>query len=463
MPGNPGPGIDWRTGKPAKKNSGGGVLQRIERGKSSADKGGIFGGIADPGTFGGFSFGGIKPAIGSLAEMIEQQAANQKRQAEAAAMASNPGLTSPYQSIQDQLFAAMNGIDVPATPLEELRKIANSQISAQFDPMIAALGQEMAGKEKRGAASQKTARDMYGGLSKDYLSELPALTQQFKAEDDAANARYDQAQQQMQGEYDKQAADQAAVLKRLGIQAAAPDASQQSMDDQAYFQNQMEMDQQQNMNALNQQQNAATTYQRNLGDNALMAGENTAQDIGAQLEDYLSQANSQMTQLRGQKASGVEALLAQLQQQDSQRVDTSRQQEFDNMMQLYNFQLSAQKAAQDAAAAESKNQDSLFKGTSGLSGASNFLAQQYPDQPILTTNLMNQLQDVLNNPEVEKGKFIIDPGNEALGQAPKYSDVGEEYMRGLLRREFEKEGNRYTPGDINNTMDALKAYLGKLR
>lgn len=459
MPGNPGPGIDWTTGKPAKKKKGssgnGNVLQRIDR-----KKGGIFGGISDPNSFGGFSFGSPSKQLGSLAELIEQQAASQKRQAEQQALAGGLGSISPYQSIQDQLFAAMNGISVPSTPLEELQKMAQQQISAQFDPMIAALGQEIQGKQKRGAASQQTARDMYGGLSKDYLAELPALTQQFKAEDDQANARYDQSQAQMAGQYDKQAAEQEAVLRRLGIEAAAPEASQQTQEDQAYFQNQMEMDQQQNLNALNEQQNAATTYQRNLGDNALMAGENTAQDIGAQLEDYLSQANSQMTQLRGQKSSGIQALLSQLQQQDAERVSNSRQQEFENMMQMFNFQLSAQKAAGDA---ESQNQDSLFKGTSGLSGASNYLAQQYPDQPILASNLMEQLNDVLSNPDVVNGKFILEPGNESLGKSPKYSDVGQEYMMDLLRREFEKEGNRYSTGDINNTVNGLLAYLGKLR
>jgi hypothetical protein len=50
-----------------------------------------------------------------------------------------------------------------------------------------------------------------------------------------------------------------------------------------------------------------------------------------------------------------------------------------------------------------------------------------------------------------------------MGKAPKYSDVGQEYMMDLLRREFEKEQGRYGTGDINATMAALQAYLGKLR
>lgn len=400
---------------------------------------------------------------GSLAEAVEKQAAIQKGQAQ-----QKSGLTStgdPFQMLQDQLFNAVNSINVAPTPLEQLRQMATQQVAAQFDPQIDALSSEITSKSKRGKQSQKTARDMYGALAQDYLSELPAMTQQFAAEDEAANARYDQAQQQMQGEYDEQAAQQAAVLKRLGVQAASQDASKGAMEDQAYFQNQSELDQQNALSQLDQQQMAQTNYQQNLGSNAKMAGENTAQEIGAMLEDFLTKANSQMTSLEGQKGSAIEALLSQMQAQDQANIDKQRQQEFDNQMKLYNFQLAAQKAM----GSESQNA-SPFGGsggaagsglTTGLAGAQNYLASQYPEQPIMASNLMEQLNDVLSNKEVTQGKFVLEPGDDL--HAPKYSDVGQEYMMDLLRREFEQEGNRYNTGDINATMNALLAYLGKLR
>lgn len=410
----------------------------------------------------GGSLSNLGPSVDILAESIEKQAASQKQQA-----AQKSGLTSvnPYDMLQQQLFNAVNSINVASTPLEILRQMAESQVAAQFDPQISALGSEINVHKKRGKASQKEAREMYGALSKDYLAELPALTAQFAAEDEAANQRYDQAQAQMEGEYDKQAAEQAAVLKRLGVQAASQDASQQAMEDQAYFQNQAELEQQGALSALNEQQMAQTNYQQNLGSNARMAGENTAQEIGAMLADYLTQAEGQMTSLRGQKGSAIEALLAQMQQQDAQNVAQQRQQEFDNMMKLYNFQLATQKAANDVM--PNINSPGAFgsEGTlsTGLAGAQNYLATQYPDQPILAEGLMEQLNDVLSNKAVTQGKFVLEPGNEALGKSPKYSDVGQEYMMDLLRREFEKEGGRYSTGDINATMNALLAYLGKLR
>ena len=267
---------------------------------------------------GGGSLSDLGGNVDILAEAIEKQAATQKQQA-----AGKSGLTeiSPFDSLQQQLFDAVNSINYDPTPIEELRRMAQSQVGAQFDPQINALRGEMSTREKRGKQSMKSARDMYGAMSKDILAELPAMTAQFKAEDDAANARYDQAQSQMQGEYDQQAAEQAAVLKRVGIQAASQDASQQGMEDQAYFQNQSEMDQQAAISQLNEQQMAQTNYQQNMGTNAKFAGENTAQEIGATLEDFLSQAGGQLSGLQNQKSSAIEALLSQMQRQDQQNIE----------------------------------------------------------------------------------------------------------------------------------------------
>jgi hypothetical protein len=113
------------------------------------------------------------------------------------------------------------------------------------------------------------------------------------------------------------------------------------------------------------------------------------------------------------------------------------------------------------------SQNPFDNATSGLPGAQNFLAQAYPDSPVLAGHLMDQLNDVLANKQVTQGKFILDPGDPQSGIAPKYSDVGQEMMMDLLRREIEKE-NQATPGrygdaDINNAIKALQYYLGKVR
>lgn len=441
------------------------LTPRIHKKGKKQNKYGIFGGIA---TNSGPAFNVGRPAseASMLAEAIEKQAANQKAQAMQNALASGMGPTDPFTALQQQLFGAANSIQVPSTPLETLRQMANQQVAAQYDPQIHALQSEMDLHANRGEKSQKKAREMYGALAQDYMSQLPQLTQQFAAEDADTNARYDKAQQQMDAEYQQQAADQDAVLKRLGVQAASQGASQQSKDDQAYFQNQSELDQQNALSALQQQQEAQSDYTRNLGNTSKMAGENVAQDIRSQLEDYLTQAGAQKTSLEGQKGAAAAALLSQMQQQDAQRVQQQSQDQFNNMMKLFNFQLSAQKASQSAANKATGGFGSgtgLSGITSGLQGATNYLASQYPDQPILASHLMQQLNDVLSNKNVVNGKFVLDPGDPSMGKSPKYSDVGQEYMMDLLRHQFEQQNGQYSTGDINSTMNALLAYLGKLR
>lgn len=429
-----------------------------KKGKKSS-KGGIFSSLANPGS--SFLSATPKQQAGSLAEAIEKQAAAQKAQA---MQSSGMGAVDPFAALQQQLYGAANSINVAPTPIDQLKQIAQQQVSAQFDPQIQALMSEMGIHSKRAQRSEGTARKMYGALAQDFMSQLPELTNQFKAEDDATNQRYDQAQSQMNQEYDKQAADQDAVLKRLGVQAASQDASQQSQDDQKYFQSQSNLDQQNALSALQQQQEAQSDYTRNLGNTSKMAGENTAQDIQAQLGDYLSQAEGQKTSLEGQKGAAIAALLSQMQAQDQQRVQSQSQDQFDNMMKLFNFQLSAQKASNSAngGGAGGFGTGTGAAGlTSGLQGAQNYLTNQYPDQPILASHLMEQLNNVLTNPDVVKGKFVLDPGDPSMGKSPKYSDVGQQYMERLLRKQF--QGTNYGTTDINATLAALEAYLGKLR
>lgn len=468
------------------------IEERKQQAKQAAEKANANGSLTALLDIGGNN------AAGSLAEALERQAAVQRRMSEVDA-SSAPGLSggmlsqmpieqplpqsNPVEDLISGLFQQANSINVAPTPFEELQKLANQQVAAQFDPVIAALQQQMDTKQKRGKESQSQARGMYNSLGDDLVGQLPQITQQFAAEDAATNARYDNAQRQLQDMYGQQSQQQQQVLQNLGIQAAAPDASAQARTDQNYFQGQMESEQQAALNALAEQEMAQSNYQRNLGNSSRMAGENTAQDIGRMLEDYMDQAGTQMTGLQGQRGSALSALLQQLQGQDASRVQQEEQQQFQNLMALSNFQLDAQRLAtqsemdrmnyqlrlQEMANQQMQGQgeDPLFQGTMGNTGAANFLAQLYPDQPILASGLLSNIDDVMRNEDVVRGKYVLDPGDPGMGKGPTYADVDQNYISNLLRREIEQENiqnpGRYGPSDIANAIDALMAYLGKMR
>lgn len=397
----------------------------------------------------------------SLAEMIERQAVDQKAQANAMP---GGGAPNPVQGLMDQFTSQYNSINVPSTPFEELQRLASSQVNAQFDPMMQMLQQQMDSTTKKGKANQGEARDMYGALSRDFLSQIPEMTQQFAAQDQETNSRYDNAQAELEKMYGQQANQQQAILQQLGITAAAPDASQQARDDQSYFQGQMELEQQSAMDQLNSQQGAAQNYQQNLGDTTRIAGENAAQDIGRMLQEYLGQANTQMGGLQSQKSTALGSLLSQMQAQDADRVAKEEQQQFDNLLAMSRFQMDAAGQMADS----ENNVAGLFGDvTTGLQGAQTFLAEKYPGQDLLASNLMQQINDVLANEDVVRGKFQLDPGTKDGRKGPTYSDVGQEKMLDLLRAEFERENaqqpGRYGTADINTTLNAMLAYLGKLR
>lgn len=416
--------------------------------------------MADPGIF---DLGGT---ANSLADAIRRQAASQAKQAKSGLVKTEPDIQQVNPL--DQLMQQIQSINVAPTPYEQLLAQATGSAGSQFDPLIKQLEAEMANTKQRGASNQKEARSMYNSLAQDIASELPAITQQMQAASQEAQQRYDSTQQQLQSQYDEQAANQAAIFKRLGIQAAAPEASQQAMEDQAYFQNQSQVDEDAALQMLQEMRNADVSYNRETSQNTRLAGENTAQDIAAQLESYLQQAGGKLAGLRAGRESAVQSLLAQLQGQDQQRVAQQEEREYDRLMDMFNLQLKMQEMQQK----NSRTPDSLFKGLNGMSGPTNYLSEIYggPQQggDTFTSNaIMDAINDVMSDPTVIAGKY--DSGEDDQYGRPIMNKVNQAYLEDLLRKRMSGEGQgplsgtQFSDFDIANAINALLARQGKLR
>jgi hypothetical protein len=384
---------------------------------------------------------------------------------------------NPLEQILQNLQSGMGAYQ--PTPMEELRRQAELSAGRQFDPVIDSLKNEMSGTKKRAARNQDTARSMYGDNAKDILAQIPNITNEMSQASQATEARYNEAQEALQGQYNQQAQQQAELFKQLGIQAAAPEAGRQAMEDQAYFQNQSNLDKQSAMDVLSSYGATDRQYTRDTAANTRLAGENTAQDIGFQLEDYLQAAQGQMGSLQQQRATGIEQALMQLMGMDSQRVQSGQQMEFQRQMAMAQLQMQMQKMEQDRefkmmdlftrGSGGGGSSDQLFKGTSGLSGASNYLAEQYgPNNTFTTNQIMNSINDVISHPDVIAGKYVNPdlPGNYGEGAT---TPVTQEYMIDLLRqRMMQGDPNKafntsFNSGDINHAINALLAYSGGLR
>lgn len=405
----------------------------------------------------------------SIADVIRQQAAAQAKQA-----GSSSGLVDTGNLAQgpadplSQLMEQINNIRVQSTPMELLMQQAQGSAGAQFDPLIAELQGQMNATQKRGRTNQGQAKQMYGDLATDIAAEMPQITNQMAAASKETQGRYDSTQAALQGEYNKQAEAQNALFQKLGIQAAAPEASQQGLEDQTYFQNQIQSEETAALQLLSQMKNADVSYNRQSSDNTRLAGVNAAQDIGSQLENYLQQAGGKLSGLKAGRESAIQSALAQLQQQDAQRVNSEEDQQYDRLMDMFNLQLKMQDM-------QSENQASpLFKGTNGPSGAANFLGEVYGSGDTYSSNaIMDAINDIMGSKDVIAGSY--DSGEKDAYGNPVKTKVNDAYLQDLLRRRMSEDGQgdssslllggptQFSSADINNAINALLAYQGKLK
>jgi hypothetical protein len=409
--------------------------------------------MADPGIW---DLGGTS---NSLADAIRRQAASQAKQSKA-----KSGLVQTEVDPFQQLMQQIQSINVQATPYEQLLQQATGTAGSQFDPLIKQLEAEMASTKQRGQSNQKEARQMYNALASDIAGEIPEITNQMAAASKEAEGRYNATQQELQNQYSQQAEEQAALFKKLGIQAAAPEASQQAMEDQAYFQNQSNMEEADALQMLQEMKNSDVSYTRDTAQNTRLAGVNTAQDIAAQLEQYLQQAGGKMSGLRAGRESAIQGMLAQLQQQDSQRIQEQEEREYNRLMDMFNLQLKMQELAGKQSGA-----NSLFKGTNGMSGPANYLSEIYGTQgDTFTSNaIMDAINDVMSDPTVIAGKYNSGETDQ-YGQ-PITNKVNEAYLEDLLRKRMSGagqgplSGTQFSDLDIANAINALLARQGKLK
>lgn len=393
---------------------------------------------------------------------LERQAATQKKLATPANSPSMAGVAAPadplaqlQQNLQDRLNSLTTDQFMPDA--NTIRSQALAQASSQYDPLISQLAQQMGQTKQRAGRNEASVKDMYGSLAKDLAAQIPGITDQMRQATDETANRYSQAQGDLSNEYKQQAAAQQNVLQQLGIQAAAPDASGQAQTDQAYFKGEGQLEKNAALNALQQQAQSSADYQQNISDSSRLAGNNAATDIQQQLEDYLQNAQTQLGGLKSQREGALQSLIQQMTGSAQTNAESQRQKEIDNMMALANFNLSAEKARQSNSSAANSD---LFKGTSGPAGASAFLAQQLgADRGQASSQIMSLINNVMGNKDVQAGKHVT--GKDAYGN-DTYTANTDQYLEGLLRNQMSQQGG-FDSGDQNAAINALLAYLGKLR
>lgn len=259
-----------------------------------------------------------------------------------------PTGTNPVQAILAQLQKLMSGggvnmpqfqpMQMPTFDPNRYKKEATQSVSAQYDPII----QQIMGMQKqtqgRAATNRAAVGDLYTGAVNDINAQSAVGQKQYDQAQAQSKQLYSDERDRIAAGYAADAASQRAEAKKLGTEALGmgteASISQQNNDKQ--FADQMQSQQMlaQN-NAFEQQQQGAAQYDRSIATATGQEGRNAQQDIMKQLEDYMSQSNSDLTNTRAQEAGSISDLAMKLAQsgydRDAQNAQFQYQQQRDYM------------------------------------------------------------------------------------------------------------------------------------
>lgn len=293
---------------------------------------------------------------------------------------------NPVQDILNQLQQLMsNGgnlgqslqmqpMQMPTFDPNKYKNQAETSVNAQFNPII----NQILAQQKQTQGRANTNKTEIGNL-------YQGAQQSIKADSAAAGQRYDQAQHQsnqlytdernrIAAGYAADAAAQRAEAKRLGTEALGTNEAIAKQTADRQFSDQMGSQQQQSdFNALGTQGQATQDYNTAIG-NATKAEGITAQgDIMKQLQDYMTQSNSDLTNTRSQQAGSINDLMLKLAdsgyQRDAQNTQFQYQQQRDAVgdnTNLYDRQL--QMLNQQLQAAQQQQQLQAQYGSTGANG-----------------------------------------------------------------------------------------------
>jgi hypothetical protein len=349
----------------------------------------------------------------------------------------------PMESYLEQLLRGLNAGKPSMLSLQEMRERAAKQAGAEFDPQISALYGEMSRTKTRAGKNKKELGSLYGNLADSYLGEVQGSKQNTKAAKQAEAQAYKQLQKQVSSDYGNQFKEQSAELKALGIEAALGESTKGQKEDLQF------------LNAINAtesgaQQKAldltgladANYYQQGRG-LAQQRGAEDISDLMARLNDYLSEAGTQVAGLKGQKSSAIEQLVQQMQSGQTDNQQQFENQRWNRLLQLAQFQ--NQLASQAAkAGAPSEVPSKGLEGAYGVLGGAPGTNSQ---------KTISALMNLLQTQPFREGRF--EAGNKQI------VDMTPENAAYQARAYASQNG--LSAAEADALVKAVYAYYGKLR
>lgn len=223
------------------------------------------------------------------------------------------------------------------TPFEELERQARSQASSQYDPIISQLRSQMEGAQRRAGSNRTEVGRMFESLASDLGKSVPYVESIYKDTQQDTASKYSELRDRIGQQYSSSQQEQEALLKRLNIEAAAPDTMATQQRDKDYFTNLANVEGQTADTAIGMEGRAATEFTRRGGDLAKIEGTQRQADILTELENYLSEVEAQIGAQEIARDSSFTSLLSQLQSENSNQARQLSQRDFENYISSINL------------------------------------------------------------------------------------------------------------------------------
>lgn len=215
-----------------------------------------------------------------------------------------------------------------------LERQAQATAAAQYDPVIAQLRNQAGLASSRAERNKAQLGGMFSGLSQSLMNDVAPIQQQYANTQKQVAGQYDALKQELTNQYASSQADQEAMMKRLNIEAAAPDslAGQQS-DKNMYLAN-TATEAQNVASQLAQQEGGAVNYTRQGAELARTEGTNRQADLMTSLSDYLGQVEGQIGANEAAKSQAYIATLTGLQNSAQEQAVQRADRDFGNYIKV---------------------------------------------------------------------------------------------------------------------------------
>lgn len=213
---------------------------------------------------------------------------------------------------------------------------AQNAVNSQFNPILDQIRAQQQQTQGRATGNKQAVAGLYQGAVNEINTGAAATQKQYDQTQNQSKQLYTDERNRIAAGYAADAAAQRAEAKRLGTEALGVNEALAKQTGDRQFADQMGSQQMQSsQQALGMQEQGAADYDKSIAQATRGEGIEAQQDIMRQLEDYMSQSNSDIASTQSQAAGASSELMMKLAeaayQRDAQNTQFQYQQSRDYM------------------------------------------------------------------------------------------------------------------------------------